>query len=289
MRIKLEHSKAYRGFKRRIGQANHFLITIMVGLSEVKKGGVQKPDSMDVKWDPRDVRFSALRSMRYALNSSLAWVVDNFDAYVQVCKRNPKIIQDEDFFNEINSANRSVNEKFKSLFYKYRRDEKVEIYGALVALGIQWRNNTTHSDANNTIDKEFEDILRNKRNWYLENCCHLDTSIALIRFNRHSNPSLKEVASIIKANLCFIEAVDALLIKELNIHRYISEVFEGHFKKMDQTEQDQRVLLPTMKPKRQYSRIQNILLSNGFSVAKDDDGFVIDANFMLDYFEEYMK
>lgn len=72
MGFKLNHSVAQRQFKKRMGQANHFLITILIGLDEVSKGLVKKPDTLDVSWNPKDVKASAERSRVYALNSSLA-------------------------------------------------------------------------------------------------------------------------------------------------------------------------------------------------------------------------
>jgi len=48
MGIQLKHSKVQRQFKKKMGQANHFLITILIGLDEVGKGVVKKPDTLDV-------------------------------------------------------------------------------------------------------------------------------------------------------------------------------------------------------------------------------------------------
>jgi hypothetical protein len=39
-----------------MGQANHFLITILIGLDEVGKGQVKKPETLDVCWNPKDVK-----------------------------------------------------------------------------------------------------------------------------------------------------------------------------------------------------------------------------------------
>lgn len=46
-------------FKREIGQANHFLITILVGLEGVKSGRIEKNIEFDVAWNSQSVIASA--------------------------------------------------------------------------------------------------------------------------------------------------------------------------------------------------------------------------------------
>ena len=312
MSIKLLHSIDLRRFKKQIGQANHFLITILIGLNEVRKGTAKKPDTMDVFWNPKDFNASAIRSEAYALNSSLAWVIDNFDAYVQNCNRNPRLIENKELLNEINRAKHRVNDKFIALYNKYSSVETLKLYGSLVALGIQWRNNTTHSEAQNDLDKEYENILWTNKEWYQNNCCNLDIERAYDSFKKHKTPTLKEVASIIKSVSRFVEIVDTELINELDIERYIREIFEEHFKvnndsndkddnsvnstsKQDEKEvfsipkQDKRVLLPNLSNDRLFSRIKNILVNNGFSVVDDPNGFEVDEDFIKKYFGDYFK
>ena len=290
MKIKLAHSYARRQFKKKMGQANHFLVTILVGLSEVYKGTVKKPDTMDVSWNPQSVQVSSLRSMRYALNSSLAWAVDNLDAYVQTCMRNPKLIEGNGLSEELDSAGKSVYEKFKVLHKRYSRAADIEQLSGLVALSIQWRNVTTHQEAKNELDDSYLDILKKNKEWYVDNFRHLDVDIALKRFSRHRNPSLKEVTSMIAAISKFVGLIDEQLIKDLNMDRYLKELFDKHFNsEKNKSGQDQRIFLPTLSPKRQYSRVKNVLLSNGFSETPNHDGIDIDEVFMKKYFGNYMR
>lgn len=55
-----------------MGQANHFLITILIGLDEVSKGQVKKPDTLDVCWNPKDVRASVERSRAVARTTMIS-------------------------------------------------------------------------------------------------------------------------------------------------------------------------------------------------------------------------
>ena len=86
------NSRAFRKFKTEMGQANHFLITIMIGLDAVEDGA-QKRESFNANWNPKDVTASVVRSKHYAIKSSLAWAVDNLDMYLRLCNREPRLLQ----------------------------------------------------------------------------------------------------------------------------------------------------------------------------------------------------
>ena len=134
MGIQLNHSKVQRLFKKKMGQANHFLITILIGLDEVGKGTVKKPDSLDAAWNPKDTKASVIRSREFALNSSLVWIIDNFDAYVQNCKRKPRLIEKKDLLSDLDSADRRVNDKFAVLFNRYKSSEQILTSGIVILL-----------------------------------------------------------------------------------------------------------------------------------------------------------
>lgn len=279
MGFKLNHSVAQRQFKKRIGQANHFLITILIGLEEVSKGQVKKPDSLDVCWNPKDVKASVERSRIYALNSSLAWIIDNFDSYVQNCKRKPCLIENEQLTEDLDKADRRVNDKFKVFFNRYKSNEELKLYGAMVAFGIQWRNVTTHSESNNVLDDEYKKILLDNKQWYNGNFCNLDVEKALDRFQTHINPTLKETTSIIKAVLRFVELIDTYLLKEIQIERFLSELFDKHFSQGTKS----KSLFLNLSKERQISEVKNILLNNGYSYDKGGEGFDVDEAFINRY------
>lgn len=279
MGLVLKKSLAYSQLKKRIGQANHFLITILVGLDEVSKGNAKKSATLDARWDPKDVKVSASRSRTYALNSSLAWIVDNFDSYVQNCKRKPSLIEDSDLRSALDSADRRVNEKFEVLYERYKTVGDLKLFGALIALGIQWRNVTTHSGGDNVLDNEYERILQENKDWYINNLCHFDVDIAQESFNKRRNPSLKEVASIIKAVLRFVEIVDKELIKEIDIERYVIDLLDKHY---PQGSTDRR-LFTNQTREHQLCKIKQLLLNSGFVDEGGDGGLLVDNEFLVKY------
>lgn len=279
MGLVLKKSLAYSQLKKRIGQANHFLITILVGLDEVSKGNAQKSETLDAKWDPKDVKVSASRSRTYALNSSLAWIVDNFDSYVQNCKRKPSFIEEGELQRALDSADRRVNEKFEVLYKRYKTVGNLKFYAALIALGIQWRNVTTHSGGDNVLDSEYDRILQENKDWYNNNLCHLDVNKAKESFNARNNPSLKEVASIIKAVLRFVEIVDKELIKVIDNERYIKDLLDKHYPQ----ESEKRRLLANQTREHQISKIRQVLLNSGFVDEDGDGGLLVDNEFLMKY------
>lgn len=279
MGLILKKSLAYSQLKKRIGQANHFLITILVGLDEVSKGNAKKSATLDARWDPKDVKVSASRSRTYALNSSLAWIVDNFDSYVQNCKRKPCFIESNDLRRDLDSADRRVNEKLEVLYKRYKTVGDLKSYGALIALGIQWRNVTTHSGGGNVLDVEYERILQENKDWYNNNFCHLDVDKALESFNTRKNPSLKEVASIIKAVLRFVEIVDKELIKEIDVERYVKDLLDKHYPQ----ESEERRLFTNLTREHQISKIRQLLLNSGFGDEEGDYGLLVNSEFLMKF------
>lgn len=288
MGLQLIHTLVQRQFKRRVGQANHFLITIIVGLDEVGKGGVSKSDMLDVAWNPKDVRVSSNRSKEFARNSSLAWIIDNFDSYVNACKRKPSVIVNAGLLSKIDQANRSVNEKFMALFDRYKHINEIKLYGALLALGIQWRNVTTHIDANNILGKEHETVLLDNKEWFYKNSCHLDIVETLNHFVAHKSPTLKEITSIIKAVLRFVELVDSELVKEINTDIYTAEIIYNHFGGVNEEKHSTQIgLFKTLTLERKISRIKNILLNNGFTDVGEGNGLVVDEVFVEKIIDSY--
>ena len=84
--LKLRLSPARRHFKQRIGQVNHFLITTLIGLDGVKSKEFTLPEEFRTSWNPRSVERSAERSIRFILDASLSWVVDNLDSYFTIVR-----------------------------------------------------------------------------------------------------------------------------------------------------------------------------------------------------------
>lgn len=221
-------SPARRHFKKRIGQVNHFLITTLVGLDIVKKGGCSLPEEFKTSWNPQNVERSADRSVRFILDASLSWVVDNLDSYFVEAARKPSIIEDEDLLNDYNGTGRSVNKRFELFYNKAKEENKnIDKYAALVEVAIQWRNNTVHFGADNILKPEYKSILQQNKEFYHTEFRHLDIDEMLASFDaKDGHPTFKEVASMINAIHSFVECVDVFLLDRLNVERFKHDFIE---------------------------------------------------------------
>lgn len=144
MALKLQISSSRRYFKKRLGQANHFLITILVGLDGIIKDDITLSPEFSTSWNPKNKENSAKRSAKFALNSALAWAIDNLDAYFIMCHQKPTLFEDQTLIDDMSKAGRHVHDKFIAIYRYLERKgaESIKPYAALVGLAIQWRNNT---------------------------------------------------------------------------------------------------------------------------------------------------
>src|SRR4051812_20576999 len=78
----LKRTQARAAFKDLLGQANHFLITLLVGLGAVRDGVATLDDEFRTSWSPHDVKRSAERSRQFALDLSLVRAIDALDTYM---------------------------------------------------------------------------------------------------------------------------------------------------------------------------------------------------------------
>ena len=90
------NSFIFKKFKKRMGQANHFLVTTWIGLDAVATGDAQQRETFNVCWNPHDINFSVKRSKEFLVNAALSWTVDNLDMYLRMSNQNPKLLSDDE-------------------------------------------------------------------------------------------------------------------------------------------------------------------------------------------------
>ena len=273
MALKLQISSSRRYFKKRLGQANHFLITILVGLDGIIKDDITLSPEFSTSWNPKNKENSAKRSAKFALNSALAWAIDNLDAYFIMCHQKPTLFEDQTLIDDMSKAGRHIHDKFIAIYRYLERKgaESIKPYAALVGLAIQWRNNTTHFGAENKLDTKVLDGLKHNNVWYKDNFRGLDIIESLNSFDDNKDPSFKEVTSMIAAIHKFVEIADEVFVKNIDVNRYIKDIFSKH----NNLHLKHRILFSTLTPERKISLMRTMLLSNGFSEVEDADSIII--------------
>lgn len=268
----LNISKPRKDVKKISGQANHFLITILVGLDSIKKNDITLPPEFRTSWNPKDKIRSVLRSREYALNSSLAWAVDCLDAYFTKINQYPKLIEGEYLQSKIDGSGRSVYERY-NIFSDYIMSnnftkEDFALYKAFIDLAIQWRNNTTHYNAENVIQKRNETTLIKNTDIIKEKFCGLIIEETLKHFNEGKAPTFKEVTSLIRATQKYIEILDIFLLTRIDIVRYTYDLLNRFFAE----NMNEKILYSTLTKERRDIKINNILHNWSFSESKTESG-----------------
>lgn len=227
--IGLKYSYPLKQFKKQAGQSNHFLITILIGLNGVENKDVGLSDDFHTSWNPQNVKASARRSRNFAINATLAWLIDALDSYIIISHCNPTIIQQEKLSNSISRAGRSIGKKVDALRDRYDLSASVE--SNLTKVAIPWRNRLVHNFANNEVSKEIRESLLDQKEHISSEYSGLDISSLLNRFDKSKTPRFKEITSLVHAVHNFVYKIDRILLTELDLKRYSKEVLHHHLVK----------------------------------------------------------
>ena len=257
--LTLNHTPALALFRNLIGQTNHALITICIGLDGVKNGTVKKGDSFNVSWNPNNLDNSVTISRIFAKRAALSWAIDSLDAYLSYLRKKGYTFHNPEKFPEMQKQ--SVYSKFKAVtdFYNFPIDLPI----SLVHLGIQWRNNLVHFNAENPLDQNYQSFLHTaSKKEIAERFCGLDANLMLTHFKQQLTPTLKEVASIIQSIYYIVFELDKEIIKNFNL--------KEHCLSFLQTKKIEIKSILDKGPDKRKHRLFTFLISNGFSISSDD-------------------
>lgn len=253
------NSRAFREFKTEMGQANHFLITIMIGLDAVEDGA-EKRESFKTTWNPESRTNSVVRSKKYAIKSALAWTVDNLDMYLRLCNREPRLYHDGESL-EIAKTKHSVYNKFDCVIHNH--SELTASKFAYVDLLICWRNNSVHFDAENKLMAESDNYFRHiPEDDVVTNTYHLDVNQMLDRFNKGECPTFKEAATLISMTIHFVEELDGILLRDIDQYRFL----ETSLYKLLKSEKDTSVFsFRNTTPEKRKKKFKQLFVTAGIS------------------------
>ncbi|MGN7771556.1 hypothetical protein [Phyllobacterium sp. 22552] len=222
MNIFLNESQARARFKSMLGNANHLIITSLVGLDGVERGLVTDiPQELRAAWSPKNPVASARRTRRLVLDMALVRAVDSLDMYMSYSRRIPYLIQDPKLQNDIDNAGSSVAKKFNSLSRYHTSLSPVLI--SMTSLMIAWRNRAAHAEADVDIDRHKIQVLIGAKDSIANQYRGLDVNEMIVGFET-SEPSFKEVASLIHAVQNTIQELEALQLSKLNAEKYLREL-----------------------------------------------------------------
>lgn len=214
-------TRARRQFKEMLGQANHFLVTILIGLNAVENGQAKPGASLSAAWNPRDVVASSRRSREFVLDMALVRAVDALDAYLSTAYRKPSLFDSPMLRSAMDNAGTKVSMKFAAVCqHGVGLESKL---AALCRLAIEWRNRRVHSLAENELSADDEALLRASSMEIATEYRGLDVDLMLSNFYASKEPTLKEAAGIIKVMQNVVEKMDAKLIADVDVDRLVRE------------------------------------------------------------------
>jgi len=223
----LIRSRNLKFFKNEVGQLNHFLITIEVGLKNIDNN-TTIPTDFKTSWNPRDYKKSVERSEIWARKSALTYICSAIEGYFENLFSTPILIQNTALLNAYTKIARSgispsISWKFKNVnsTYGVTTFEK-----DLVQLMILWRNGLVHNLTNFCSHPEFPDLearLRAHRSDFFTYHCHLDIDTLVDRVKQKKIPTFKQTTSMIKASINYLYELDKELIQSLDKDIYIND------------------------------------------------------------------
>lgn len=265
--MEVNHSIALKRFKSEIGQANHMLITILVGLDGIIPYHVEPQNEFHTSWNPKSKKSSVERSKVFAKKATMAWLVDCLDIYLRLINKAPILIGDEGLKQSLDSADnsRSIYKRLNLIcqHYKIRSTDF-----ALVDLMICWRNRLTHFQADNDISLSNRHILKLDAKVIAEKHCGLSIDETLNSFDKYDFPTFKEITSFVRASINLVSELDKLLLCSIDLVTYSDRIIVNYLN----NKKDVRLNNIFSKDSRTAERsIRQILIQNGFTAQHPND------------------
>lgn len=222
MTLYLYETTARSKFKDILGQANHLLITNLVGLHAVESGKIfTAPPELRAAWSPKDVTVSARRSRRMLLDMALVRAVDGLDMYIRYSRRKPCLIQNVSLRNAIDGAGNSVYKKLNALTKHYSSLDSVLC--VMMEMMIAWRNRSAHFEAENDVSSEKWGLLKENTDRIEIQFSGLCVDRLLKDFDAQNPPTFKEIASLISATHEFIRVLEEAQLAALDKTSYLKD------------------------------------------------------------------
>lgn len=223
MTLYLTRSQPRSAFKGLLGNANHLIITALVGLDAVERGVVREvPDDLHTVWSPKDAVSSAKRSRRLVLDMALIRAIDAIDVYLRDSLRKPALVHSAEFRKDLDAAGLSIFGKLQAVERHLPDLDCLPL--AIVFLMVAWRNRSAHAEADRDAPQRHLDVLRSHSEELAAKFRGLDVEMLLGGYDTVRPVTFKEVASLINAAHHLVSELDAQLLSSLDVERFLKDV-----------------------------------------------------------------
>ncbi|MDF0696869.1 hypothetical protein PYR71_10160 [Rhizobium sp. MC63] len=276
MTLYISRSRPRSAFKDLLGNANHLIITALVGLDAVERGIVTEvPEDLHAAWSPKDAEISAKRSRRLLLDMVLIRAIDAVDVYLREAVRKPALIQSSDFRRDLDSAGLSIFKKLQAVERHLPNLDTLPL--AIVFLIVAWRNRSAHSEADLDAPQHHLDVLQDKAIELSDRFRGLDVEMLLGGYEAVRPTTFKEVASLINAAHHLVAELDARLLKALDVERFLKNALWAYLgssqrpnERIEQTRMRRAISVWGKDPVDRPGAVLRLLNQLGFSMSAPD-------------------
>jgi hypothetical protein len=256
-------------FKRTFGQANHFLVTLIVGLDAVKAGNIGS--NLPAAWNPKDRVRSAERSEGFAIQGTLVFLITALDEYLGEIARlarpsSAELIAALDASRANEKGRRGVIQAFAAFSGAART---VEL--ALVESSIEWRNRLIHPGSKARLNSDLRDQLREHARELMDDYHHLKADQLIARFeSNQDSPSFKELAGMIAATHRIVRQVDSAILARLDYEQLLLSILKRHLAEVSRSEAQLRAnRIWGRTDQRARHAILSLARQNGFATPQE--------------------
>lgn len=215
-------SRPRRAFKNLLGNANHLIVTALVGLDAVERGVVREvPDDLHVAWSPNDPVISAKRSRRLILEMALIRAIDAVDVYLLEALRKPALIQSVNSRRDLDSAGLKIFQKLQTVEHHCPTLDNLPL--AMISLMVAWRNRSAHSEADIDVPQHHLDVIQARAEELAQRFRGLNADMFLSGYDAVRPATFKDVASLINAAHHLVVELDAQLLATLDVERFLKD------------------------------------------------------------------
>ena len=191
----------------KIGESVANLNTIVVGLAAVENGA-EKPDGLDISWNPKDRKAAARKARKTAVEAVMIQAAEATNQYCYAIANLPRFSV---LRAEWKKKDTCMADRFVELAKKLETEPiYFEIYG--VALMIHWRNRFVHSTSSADLKHHEKKILRDHEDEVSSKYARLSVDCLLCHF-QEQRPTLKDVSSLIAMTINTVHRIDKLIYK----------------------------------------------------------------------------
>lgn len=216
-----------------LGQAGNAIANLnstVVGLDAIEKN-YEKPDSLNISWNPTNRKIAARKARRFVLEAVLVRVSEALKEYILAISKLPRF----DRCREKWKKDTPIAEKLSDISEAALEAECYLTVGS--CLLVHWRNRAVHPNSNAALTKNQISTFQMSSTTIAEKFAGLSIDKLLKDFEE-GKPTLKDISSLVSMSILWCRKLDNELndLSEEDLHALLS--YYGLERKIAQLERE---------------------------------------------------